>query len=82
MSNPIDKCDPIRNKLSNRYFILVVEKNHEDNFYKYLKSESCEINWSKGNYNSYCENSTFKVLKTGFFSSWSVMDSVIQEDVI
>ena len=33
----------IRNKLSNRYFILVVEKNHEYDFYSYLKSESCEI---------------------------------------
>lgn len=33
----------IRNTKTNRYFILVVQKNHEDNFKKYLKQESCEV---------------------------------------
>ena len=33
----------IRNTKTNRYFILIVEKNHEDDFLKYLISESCEI---------------------------------------
>ena len=31
----------IRNTKSNRYFILVVQKNHEKDFNIYLKQESC-----------------------------------------
>mgnify|MGYP007063373808 CR=1 FL=1 len=33
----------IRNTKNNRYFVLIVEKNHEESFNNYLESESCEI---------------------------------------
>tara|TARA_B100001971_G_C17915977_1_gene395271 strand:- start:79 stop:462 length:384 start_codon:yes stop_codon:yes gene_type:complete len=41
----------IRNKKSNRYFILIVEKGHEDEFNKYLDQESCElVTWMDSTY--------------------------------
>ena len=33
----------IRNTKTNRYFVLIVEKNFEDKFNQYLTEESCEI---------------------------------------
>ena len=33
----------VRNTKTNRYFILIVKRNSEENFNKYLIEESCEI---------------------------------------
>ena len=37
------KSSLVRNKTSNMFFVLLVEKNKKKEFYKYLKKENCEI---------------------------------------